>query len=52
MNAGLCGAAAAGAENCFWLACGFIQLDTIDPLPGWPPGNPAEILAVALAPTR
>jgi GNAT superfamily N-acetyltransferase len=36
----------------FWLARGFVQLDTIDPLPGWPPGNPAAILAVALAPTR
>jgi GNAT superfamily N-acetyltransferase len=36
----------------FWLARGFIQLDTIDPLPGWSPGNPAAILAVALAPTR
>jgi hypothetical protein len=39
-------------SDVFWLACGFIQLDTIDPLPGWPPGNPAAILAVALAPTR
>jgi GNAT superfamily N-acetyltransferase len=40
------------ATRAFWLARGFIQLDTIDPLPGWPPGNPAAILAVALAPTR
>jgi ribosomal protein S18 acetylase RimI-like enzyme len=40
------------ASRAFWLARGFIQLDTIDPLPGWPPGNPAAILAVALAPTR
>jgi len=40
------------ATRAFWLACGFIQLDTIDPLPDWPPGNPAAILAVALAPTR
>ena len=31
---------------------GSVQFDTIDPLPGWPPGNPAAILAVALAPTR
>ena len=40
------------ATRAFWLARGFIQLDTIDPLPGWPPDNPAAILAVALAPTR
>jgi GNAT superfamily N-acetyltransferase len=40
------------ATRAFWLARGFIQLDTIDPLPEWPPGNPAAILAVALAPTR
>ena len=40
------------ATRAFWLARGFIQLDTIDPLPGWPPGNPAAILAVALVPTR
>jgi GNAT superfamily N-acetyltransferase len=36
----------------FWLGRGFVQLDTIDPLPQWPPGNPAAILAVALAATR
>jgi GNAT superfamily N-acetyltransferase len=40
------------ATRAFWLARGFIQFDTIDPLPGWEPGNPAAILAVALAPTR
>jgi N-acetylglutamate synthase-like GNAT family acetyltransferase len=40
------------ATRAFWLARGFIQLDMIDPLPGRPPGNPAAILAVALAPTR
>ena len=40
------------ATRAFWLARGFIQLDMIDPLPGWEPGNPAAILAVALAPTR
>jgi GNAT superfamily N-acetyltransferase len=40
------------ATRAFWLACGFVQFDTIDPLPGRPPGNPAAILAVALAPTR
>ena len=40
------------ATRAFWLACGFIQLDTIDPFPDWEPGNPAAIIAVALAPTR
>ena len=40
------------ATRAFWLARGFVQLDTIDPLPDWPPGNPAAILAVALASTR
>jgi GNAT superfamily N-acetyltransferase len=40
------------ATRAFWLARGFVQLDTIDPLPDWPPGNPAAIMAVALAPTR
>jgi ribosomal protein S18 acetylase RimI-like enzyme len=40
------------ATRAFWVARGFVQFDTIDPLPGWPPGNPAALLAVALAPTR
>jgi hypothetical protein len=40
------------ATRAFWLARGFVQLDTINPLPGWQPGNPAAILAAALAPTR
>ena len=40
------------ATRAFWLGRGFVQIDTIDPLPEWPPGNPAAILAVALAPTR
>jgi GNAT superfamily N-acetyltransferase len=40
------------ATRAFWLARGFVQFDTIDPLPDWPPGNPAAILAVALAATR
>jgi ribosomal protein S18 acetylase RimI-like enzyme len=40
------------ATRAFWLARGFVQFDTIDPLPGWAPGNPAALLAVALAPTR
>ena len=40
------------ATRAFWAARGFVQLDTIDPLPGWQPGNPAAILAAALGPTR
>ena len=40
------------ATRAFWLARGFVQIDTIDPLPEWPAGNPAAILAAALAPTR
>ena len=40
------------ATRAFWLGRGFVHFDTIDPLPDWPPGNPAAILAVALAPTR
>jgi len=40
------------ASRAFWNARGFVQFDMIDPLPGWPPGNPSALLAVALAPTR
>jgi GNAT superfamily N-acetyltransferase len=36
----------------FWENCGFVQIDTIDPLPGWQPGNPSAIYVAALAPTR
>jgi ribosomal protein S18 acetylase RimI-like enzyme len=36
----------------FWERNGFIHIDTIDPLPGWPPGNPAAICVAALRPTR
>ena len=40
------------ATVAFWESRGFIQIDMIDPLPGWPPGNPAAIYVTALAPTR
>jgi len=33
-------------------ARGFVQIDTIDPLPGWQPGNPSAIYVAALAETR
>jgi ribosomal protein S18 acetylase RimI-like enzyme len=40
------------ATNAFYERRGFIQIDTIDPLPGWPPGNPAAIYIAALSPSR
>jgi ribosomal protein S18 acetylase RimI-like enzyme len=40
------------ATRAFWERNGFVHVDTIDPLPGWPPGNPAAIYVVALRPTR
>lgn len=40
------------ATYAFWTAHGFVHVDTIDPLPGWEPGNPAAVLVAALAPTR
>ena len=36
----------------FWERHGFVQVDTIDPLPGWRPGNPAAIYVCAVEPTR
>jgi ribosomal protein S18 acetylase RimI-like enzyme len=33
------------ATRAFWAARGFVQIDVIDPLPGWDPGNPSAILA-------
>jgi GNAT superfamily N-acetyltransferase len=40
------------ATRAFWERSGFVYVDTIDPLPGWPPGNPAAIYIAALRPTR
>lgn len=40
------------ATRAFWERNGFVQIDTIDPLPGWQPGNPAAIYVAALRPTR
>jgi ribosomal protein S18 acetylase RimI-like enzyme len=39
------------ATRGFWEARGFRQIDCIDPLPGWQPGNPSAIYVAALAPT-
>ena len=40
------------ATRAFWAAMGFVQIDCIDPLPGWQPGNPSAILVCALRATR
>ena len=40
------------ATRAFWQGRGFHQIDCIDPLPGWQPGNPAAIYVAALATTR
>jgi hypothetical protein len=40
------------ATQAFWERHGFVWIDTIDPLPGWQPGNPAAIYVAALAATR
>ncbi len=40
------------ATRAFWERRGFVQVDRIDPLPGWQPGNPAAIYVAALVATR
>jgi GNAT superfamily N-acetyltransferase len=40
------------ATRGFWEHRGFVQVDRIDPLPGWEPGNPAAIYARAIEPAR
>ena len=40
------------ATRAFWEHKGFVHIDTIDPLPGWAPGNSAAIYVAALRPTR
>jgi GNAT superfamily N-acetyltransferase len=40
------------ATRAFWERHGFVQIDTIDPLPDWQPGNPAAIYVCALESTR
>jgi ribosomal protein S18 acetylase RimI-like enzyme len=40
------------ATRAFWEHNGFVHIDSIDPLPGWQPGNPAAIYVAALRPTR
>jgi GNAT superfamily N-acetyltransferase len=40
------------ATRAFWERNGFVHVDTIDPLPGWQPGNPAAIYVAAIRQTR
>ena len=47
-----CGYRPYESTRAFWERNGFIHIDTIDPLPGWRPGNPAAIYIAALRPTR
>jgi len=44
--------AAAMVTRVFYERSGFVYVDTIDPLPGWQPGNPAAIYVAAIRPTR
>lgn len=39
------------ATRAFWERRGFVQIDCIDPLPGWQPDNPSAIYVAALTPT-
>jgi GNAT superfamily N-acetyltransferase len=32
----------------FYLKLGFIPLEVIDPYPGWPPGNPCQLMVICL----
>jgi ribosomal protein S18 acetylase RimI-like enzyme len=36
------------ATRAFWERRGFVQIDSVDPYPGWRPGNPAAIYVRAL----
>jgi GNAT superfamily N-acetyltransferase len=40
------------ATHAFYERNGFVQIDCVDELPGWPPGNPAAILVAGLETTR
>lgn len=35
----------------FWERRGFVQIDTVHPMPGWQPGNPCALYVAALQPT-
>jgi ribosomal protein S18 acetylase RimI-like enzyme len=38
------------ATIAFWEGRGFLKIDVLDPLPGWPAGNPCAIYVAPLAP--
>ncbi len=40
------------STRAFWEHQGFVQIDAIDPLPDWQPGNPCAIYVAALGATR
>lgn len=40
------------ATFAFWLSCGFRQIDTISPLPGWGEESPAALLVASTRPSR
>jgi N-acetylglutamate synthase-like GNAT family acetyltransferase len=46
------GDAGYAATQAFYERSGFVQIDCIDPLPDWPPGNPAAVYVAALERTR
>ena len=39
------------STRAFWERRGFVQIDVIDPLPGWPPGNPCALYVAVLRTT-
>jgi GNAT superfamily N-acetyltransferase len=40
------------ATRAFWERRGFVQIDRIDPMPGWQPDNPCALYVAALGTTR
>jgi len=40
------------STRAFWERRGFVQIDRIDPMPGWQPGNPCALYVAALSVTR
>ena len=40
------------STRAFWERRGFVQIDRIDPMPGWQAGNPCALYVAALSATR
>jgi GNAT superfamily N-acetyltransferase len=40
------------STRAFWERRGFVQVDRIDPMPGWQPGSPCALYVAALGTTR